>query len=77
MHNALMQAVLCFAVQAAFRRISNDVFGHLLDLDLNFHVHRKTGQIMRILDRGTTSIQVSQKNQCLFPDRMHTPCTIV
>lgn len=45
-------------LQAAFRRISNDVFGHLLELDLTFHVHRKTGQIMRILDRGTSSIQV-------------------
>ena len=46
--------------QAAFRRISTDVFGHLLALDLNFHVHRKTGQIMRILDRGTSSIQVTR-----------------
>ena len=27
-------------------------------LDHAFHVKRKTGQIMRILDRGTTSIQV-------------------
>ncbi|KAG2448895.1 hypothetical protein HYH02_006243 [Chlamydomonas schloesseri] len=43
--------------QAAFRRISLDVFGHLLDLDHAFHLHRKTGQIMRILDRGTSSIQ--------------------
>eukprot|EP00878_Enallax_costatus_P021099 GHUV01022330.1.p1 GENE.GHUV01022330.1~~GHUV01022330.1.p1 ORF type:complete len:415 (+),score=133.81 GHUV01022330.1:1421-2665(+) len=43
--------------QAAFCRISCDVFKHLLALDLNFHVHRKTGQIMRILDRGTSSIQ--------------------
>uniref|UniRef100_A0A383VNR8 Uncharacterized protein n=1 Tax=Tetradesmus obliquus TaxID=3088 RepID=A0A383VNR8_TETOB len=43
--------------QAAFCRISCAVFGHLLALDLNFHVHRKTGQIMRILDRGTSSIQ--------------------
>lgn len=44
--------------QAAFRAISLDVFGHLLDLDHSFHLHRKTGQIMRILDRGTSSIQV-------------------
>lgn len=51
------------AVQAAFRRISNDVFEHLLELDLSFHVHRKTGQIMRILDRGTSSIQVGQALQ--------------
>lgn len=48
----------CTAHQAAFCRISCAVFGHLLALDLNFHVHRKTGQIMRILDRGTSSIQV-------------------
>jgi len=45
-------------LQAAFRRISNEVFAHLLALDLNWHIHRKTGQIMRILDRGTSSIQV-------------------
>jgi ABC-type transport system involved in Fe-S cluster assembly fused permease/ATPase subunit len=58
-----------FVPQAAFRRISNDVFGHLLELDLTFHVHRKTGQIMRILDRGTSSIQVCL---CLCFD-MHAP----
>lgn len=39
------------------RRISLDVFAHLLALDLNWHTHRKTGQVMRILDRGTSSIQ--------------------
>ncbi|KAK9811422.1 hypothetical protein WJX72_003723 [[Myrmecia] bisecta] len=43
--------------QRAYRRVSMDVFKHLLFLDLNFHLHRKTGQIMRILDRGTSSIQ--------------------
>ena len=43
--------------QSAFRRISLDVFGHLLDLDHHFHAKRKTGQIMRILDRGTSAIQ--------------------
>lgn len=34
------------------RRISLDVFTHTLDLDLNFHLHRKTGEVMRIMDRG-------------------------
>lgn len=53
------------ALQAAFCRISCAVFGHLLALDLNFHVHRKTGQIMRILDRGTSSIQVRVQQQVL------------
>ena len=30
---------------------------HTLDLDLNFHLHRKTGELTRIMDRGTNSIQ--------------------
>lgn len=47
--------------QAAFRRVSLDVFHHLLYLDHAYHLHRKTGQIMRILDRGTSSIQVSEQ----------------
>jgi ATP-binding cassette, subfamily B (MDR/TAP), member 6 len=44
--------------QNAYRRISLDLFSHMLDLDLNFHLHRKTGEITRILDRGTSAIQV-------------------
>ncbi|KAG1666247.1 hypothetical protein FOA52_011549 [Chlamydomonas sp. UWO 241] len=43
--------------QAAYRNVSLDVFGHLLMLDHQFHLKRKTGQIMRVLDRGTSSIQ--------------------
>jgi len=39
------------------RRISLDIFVHTLDLDLNFHLHRKTGELTRIMDRGTNSIQ--------------------
>ena len=43
----------------ACRRISVDVFRHTLNLDLNFHLHRKTGEMTRIMDRGTSSMQVS------------------
>lgn len=39
------------------RRISLDLFSHMLDLDLHYHLHRKTGEVMRILDRGTGAIQ--------------------
>ncbi len=39
------------------RRVSRDVFGHLLALDHSFHVKRKTGQIMRILDRGAPPLR--------------------
>jgi ABC-type transport system involved in Fe-S cluster assembly fused permease/ATPase subunit len=65
-------AVCAAVLQAAFCRISCAVFGHLLALDLNFHVHRKTGQIMRILDRGTSSIQVRQTAAALVPQRVKT-----
>ena len=27
-------------------------FNHLLNLSFNFHTHRKTGEVLRILDRG-------------------------
>ena len=27
-------------------------FSHLLNLSLSFHTHRKTGEVLRILDRG-------------------------
>lgn len=36
----------------AGRRASLDVFTHTLNMDLNFHLHRKTGELMRIMDRG-------------------------
>ena len=29
-------------------------FNHLLNLSFNFHTHRKTGEVLRILDRGAT-----------------------
>ncbi|PSC68384.1 ATP-binding cassette sub-family B member mitochondrial [Micractinium conductrix] len=43
--------------QRACRRVSLDVFSHLLQLDHAYHLQRNTGKVMRILDRGTSSIQ--------------------
>lgn len=43
--------------QNAYKRISLDIFSHILALDHNFHLHRKTGELMRIMDRGTASVQ--------------------
>ena len=34
------------------RRASLDTFSHVLGMDLNFHLHRKTGELLRIMDRG-------------------------
>ena len=44
--------------QRAYKRVSIDVFSHLLRLDHSYHLKRNTGKVMRILDRGTSSIQV-------------------
>ncbi|BDA42838.1 ATP-binding cassette sub-family B member 6, mitochondrial [Coccomyxa sp. Obi] len=43
--------------QNAFRSISVDVFSKTLDLDLRWHLMRKTGEVTRIMDRGTSAIQ--------------------
>lgn len=43
--------------QTAYRRISLDLFAHTLDLDLKFHLLRKTGEVTRIMDRGTSALQ--------------------
>ncbi|CAL5222423.1 g4785 [Coccomyxa viridis] len=43
--------------QNAFRSISVDMFQKAMDLDLRWHLMRKTGEVTRIMDRGTSSIQ--------------------
>lgn len=35
-------------------------FNHLLDLSLAFHTKRKTGEILRILDRGSAINSIFQ-----------------
>jgi len=47
---ALMHALPFFAPLC--RRASLDTFSHVLGMDLNFHLHRKTGELLRIMDRG-------------------------
>ena len=42
--------------QAAGRRVALQVFNHVLNLDLSFHLDRRTGALQRIIDRGTRSI---------------------
>ena len=34
------------------------LFDHILDLDLRFHLMRRTGEISKICDRGTDAMQV-------------------
>ena len=41
----------------AVRRMANDVFVHLHDLSLRFHLERKTGGLTRVLERGRGAIE--------------------
>lgn len=43
--------------QDAYRRVALTVFSHVLDLDLTFHLKRKTGEVTKVVDRGTNAIQ--------------------
>ena len=39
-------------MQYSDREMSLLSFNHLLNLSFSFHTHRKTGEVLRILDRG-------------------------
>ncbi|KAJ9074661.1 ATP-binding cassette-type vacuolar membrane transporter Hmt1, variant 3 [Entomophthora muscae] len=51
--------------QFTTRKVSIDMFSHLHDLSLDFHIKRKTGEILRVMDRGTSSV-VSLMNYVVF-----------
>ncbi|XP_076095199.1 ATP-binding cassette sub-family B member 6-like isoform X1 [Mytilus galloprovincialis] len=42
--------------QYTTRRISVKLFSHLHNLSLRWHLSRKTGEVLRVMDRGTTSM---------------------
>ena len=52
----LRNAVFASVAQKAIRNVAANVFGHLLRLDLNFHLSRQTGGLTRAIDRGTKGI---------------------
>jgi ABC-type transport system involved in Fe-S cluster assembly fused permease/ATPase subunit len=43
---------LCGVVQAVARRVAYQTFNHVLELDITFHMNRRTGRLSRILERG-------------------------
>ena len=51
--DALFAAVAMHAV----RRLANDVFVHMHELSLRFHLERKTGGLTRVLERGRNAIE--------------------
>ena len=52
--NAVRDALWAPVMQYSDREMSQMSFNHLLSLSLSFHLRRKTGEILRILDRGAS-----------------------
>lgn len=50
--------------QKAIRRIARNVFYHLHQLDMNFHLTRQTGGLNRAIDRGTKLVLISYDSIC-------------
>jgi ATP-binding cassette subfamily B (MDR/TAP) protein 7 len=49
-------AIFASVSHGTIRQVSCDIFRHLHNLDLQFHLDRNTGVLSRIIDRGTRSI---------------------
>lgn len=54
--NELRDALFARVTQGAIQRIATQVFSHLLDLSLRFHLNRRTGGLSRDIERGTKGI---------------------
>ncbi|XKL64709.1 hypothetical protein PGB90_004795 [Kerria lacca] len=54
--NELRNAVFAKVAQHSIRRIARNVFLHLHNLDLSFHLTRQTGALSKTIDRGSRGI---------------------
>lgn len=54
--NELRNAVFAKVAHSSIHRLANQVFTHLHNLDLAFHLNRDTGSLSKIIDRGTRGI---------------------
>ncbi|KAJ2709058.1 Iron-sulfur clusters transporter atm1, mitochondrial, partial [Coemansia spiralis] len=52
----LRNAIFANVQQNAVRNLALNVYKHLLDLDMRFHLSRETGGLTRAIDRGTKGI---------------------
>jgi ATP-binding cassette, subfamily B (MDR/TAP), member 7 len=52
----LRNAIFATVAQKAIRKVGHDIFVHLHNLDMQFHLDRNTGSLSRIIDRGSRSI---------------------
>jgi len=54
--NELRNAIFAKVAQSSIRRVSKNVFLHLHNLDLSFHLARQTGALSKAIDRGSRGI---------------------
>jgi len=54
--NELRNALFARVAQHSIRKIAQNVFRHLHNLDLNFHLNRQTGALSKTIDRGSRGI---------------------
>ncbi|XP_021957801.1 ATP-binding cassette sub-family B member 7, mitochondrial [Folsomia candida] len=54
--NELRNAVFAKVAQRSIRKIAKNVFTHLHNLDLSFHLSRQTGALSKTIDRGSRGI---------------------
>lgn len=52
----LRNALFASVAQRAIRKVAKQTFGHLLNMDMGFHLQRQTGGLTRAIDRGTKGI---------------------
>lgn len=64
----LRNAVFAVVAQRAIRRVARDVFEHLHDLDMSYHLAKNTGAVGRIIDRGGERERERESHQ---PSRVH------
>ena len=54
--NQMRSWVFASVAQHSIRKIAQDVFLHLHNLDLQFHLNRQTGSLSKAVDRGSRGI---------------------
>ena len=52
----LRSAIFATVAQSSVTQLATNVFRHLHQLDLNFHLNRQTGALSKAIDRGTRGI---------------------
>ncbi len=54
----LRNTIFSVVAQDAIRQVGRNVFGHLLKLDMQYHVNKNSGQLFRVIDRGMNEFDI-------------------